>query len=114
MALHFVQLSKGTVQKLKSVELVKEPVVLDLMRAVHLKLLSVQNGVIVSVPLINLVDLNVDLDSIIMLIQNQMIMKMITMLIQRKIIKMIPKQLLTMTSMRYLIQIRIRDPMKMK
>ena len=95
MALHFVQLSKGTAQKLKSVELVKEPVVLDLMRAVHLKLLSVQNGVIVSVPPINLVDLNVDLDLIIMLLQNKMIMK-IMIIMRIKMITMTPKELLAM------------------
>ena len=66
MALHFVQLSKGTAQKVKSVEQVKELAVLDPMKAVLLKLLSVQNGVTVSVLPINLVDLNVDLDLILM------------------------------------------------
>ena len=114
MALYFLRLSKETAQEIKSVDLVRGPVVLDPMMAALLRLLSAQSGVTVNVLPTNLVDLNVDLDSIIMLIQNQMIMKMIIMLIQRKIIKMIPKQLLTMTSMRYLIQIRIRDPMKMK
>ena len=43
-------------------ELVREPVVLDLMMAVLLKLLSVQNGVTASALPINLEDLNVDLD----------------------------------------------------
>ena len=62
LALHYVQLSKGTAQKVKSVEQVKELAVLDLMMAVLLRLLSVQNGVTVSVLPINLVDLNVDLD----------------------------------------------------
>ena len=40
----------------------KELVVLDLMMVVHLKLLSVQNGVIVNVLNISLGDLSVDLD----------------------------------------------------
>ena len=62
MALHSVQLSKGTAQEVKSVEQVKELVVLDLMMAVLLRLLSVQSGVTVSVLHINPVDLNVDLD----------------------------------------------------
>ena len=80
MALHYVQLSKGTAQKVESVEQVKELVVLDLMMAVLLRLLSVQNGVTVSVLHINPVDLNVDLDLIIMQIQNQIMkIKLITM-----------------------------------
>ena len=40
----------------------RELVVLDLMMVVHLKLLSVQNGVIVNVLNISLGDLSVDLD----------------------------------------------------
>ena len=40
----------------------KELVVLDLMMVAHLKLLSVQNGVIVNVLNISLGDLSVDLD----------------------------------------------------
>ena len=64
LALHFLQLSKGTPQRIKSVELDKELAVLDPMMAVLQKLLSVQNGVTVSVLPINQVDLSVDLDLI--------------------------------------------------
>ena len=76
-------------------ELVKGPVVLDLIRAVPVKLLSVPNGVTVSVLHINLVDLNVDLDLIIMLLQNKMIMK-IMIIMRIKMITMTPKELLAM------------------
>ena len=81
LAWHFLQLSKGTPQIIKSVELGKEPVVLDPMMAVLLKLLSVQNGVTASVLPISLVDLSVDLDLIILLVQDKIhriIIKMLT------------------------------------
>ena len=93
LALHVVQLSKGTAQKIKSVEQVKGPVVLDPMMAVPLKLLSVQSGVIASVLPINLEGLSVDLDLIIMIMLTKikiMKIKMITMN------TMIPKELLAM------------------
>ena len=49
-------------RKVESVEKVKGLAVLDLMMVVLLRPLSVRNGVTVSVPHINPVDLNVDLD----------------------------------------------------
>ena len=71
MALYFLRLSKETAQEIKSVDLVRGPVVLDPMMAALLRLLSVQSGVTVSVLPTNLVDLNVDLDLIIMLIKTK-------------------------------------------
>ena len=71
LALHLLRLSKETAQEIKSVDLVREPVVLDPLMAALLRLLSVQSGVTVSVLPTNLVDLNVDLDLIIMLIKTK-------------------------------------------
>ena len=92
-------LLEGEEMGIKSVEQDKEPAVLDPMMAVLQKLLSVQNGVTVSVLPISLVDLSVDLDLIILLVQDK---------IHRIILKMLT---LSMT-MRSLM--KIRNQMKIK